>query len=468
MVSVALFACNPIKLNTVPSASATIYGNGGSAVVKGDYIYFANAYVDYNNLGINDNRYDEKSQQVIYGIYRVSVNEYGKVELDENDKPKNVEIVTYNIGGYAYSGLYICGDYLYYSTPYTTAEEDGSVTHGRVRFERVKLDGTNREIVYSCANYDEDSDYDIVYIDGTTYITIKDGSNALIVVKCRGNNIYKYTINSSVTSFAVYNQRDIVYGETLSDMYNYAYYTVKDSNDKYNMYRKKLDNLGSEELILNLQSDEIKLVSVQNERVYYTLDSKLFSVSYTHDNFVTKRYASISIEEGGSSSSTITSYQILEDRNMDLGIVAVYYDGSNYSLKLFNNSIKDLGISFSSSITLLGSQDGELYYQVSGDDSLYATSLSFNAVGVDVEVTAQEPREICPSFSMSGDNAKSKFDFDKDRIFVYSQVDGETNNKYLTMYMINNQYRDEDDNVIGHYVGVLSGEDYDLVHEDDE
>ena len=157
VVSLVLLACDPIRLNGVPKASATVYGNGGSAVVKDNYVYFANSYIDYDDLGINDNKYEASSGQVIHAIYRTTLNEFGKLNLDDDDKPQNVELVTYCIGGYAYSGLYICGDYLYYSTPYSSANNDGGVNKGNVRFERVKLDGTGREVIHNCTTYSSDS-----------------------------------------------------------------------------------------------------------------------------------------------------------------------------------------------------------------------------------------------------------------------------------------------------------------------
>lgn len=466
MVSIVLFACNPIKLSPLPNREATVYGNGGSAVVKDNYIYFANSYVDFSTIGINDNRYDAKSPQVIYGIYRAPLNKFGRVNVTDG-RPEKVELVSYNIGGYAYSGLYICGDYLYYSTPYSTVDESGTVTSGRVRFERVRLDGTERTIVYSCANYSSDCAYDIVYVGDTTYICIKNGDGSLVVVKCRGNNIYRYTISDSITSFAVFEQRDIKYGETLSDFYTYVYYSTKDSNDKYNLYRKKLDNSGDEELILGLQSSEISVVSVKNEKVYYTLDSRLYG-AYAYGNFISKRYSSVPAKNGGSDASSITSYLVLDDNNVEVGILGVYYDGSSYSMKVFSNAVSDLDISSSSAITLLGTLDGEVYYQVSGDQNLYVINLTYRIQGSNVSVTASSPRSIISSFQTSGDHAKSKFDFDKDRVFTYAQVDDVSTGKYLTMYMINNPYRDEEDNIKGQYVGVLSSADDALVYPDEE
>ena len=452
MISAVLFACDPIRLSPVPKATATVYGNGGSAVVKDDYLYFANAYIDMSTIGINDNKYDAGSEQIDYAIYRTKLGEDGKLNLDEDGKPKNVEIVTYNVGGYAYSGLYICGDYLYYSTPYTVANSDGSKTTGLVRIERVKLDGTKREIVYSISNFDTNSDYDIFYVDNITYIVILDSNKDLSIVKCKGGNINKYLkIASNVTSFKLYDQQDVGFGEELSENYKYVYYTTN-ANSTYSLYRRLLD-LSDETTRIDTSSSEIKLISVKNERVYYILDSKIYSTAFSASGFVKKLYSSVQTSD--STSFTIVDYIVLNDRNgMDAGVVGVYYDGTNYSFYVYNANETSLGLTYDAEITILFVENEEVYYQVSGDTSLYKFSLSFpgNVPTASAEIA------IVANFSMSGDNDKSKLDYDGDRIFVY-ETHNSSSLQYLTMYMITNPYLDDDGNPTGHYVGILSSAD---------
>ena len=48
--ALSVFGCGSFKLSGGPKATDTVYGNGSVAVVKGDYLYFTNAYLDYNNI----------------------------------------------------------------------------------------------------------------------------------------------------------------------------------------------------------------------------------------------------------------------------------------------------------------------------------------------------------------------------------------------------------------------------------
>ena len=439
-----LFACDPIKLRDVPAYNATVYGNGGSAVVKGDYIFFANAYIDMSTLTNNDNKYDAGSKQTLYAIYRA--------KLDEGE-PKHVEMLTFNVGGYAYSGLYICGEYLYYTTPYTQQDAGGQAKTGLMRFERVRLDGTGREVVHSVATYDSNSDYDIVYIDGSTYICFVDSAKKLSVIECRGGNTLKHiNVASDVTGMKLYEQNDIAYNEATADAYKYVYYTTKDSSNIYRLCRRTLK--GAEESdILDSSTDEITLVTVKNNRVYYVKGGILTSKGFGLAD-LTKTYSSISVNTASSATqNTITNYIVLDDDSE--GIVGVYYDGATYSLKAFKNSntsAVDLGIQSSSAITILATIDSDIYYQISGDNALYKTSLSFpNFVP-----TASEPVTVAPNFVMSGDNAKSKLDFDHYRFYVYESNNSSTE-KYLTMYMVSGApYLDESDNIVGQHIGKLA------------
>lgn len=451
MLSVALFACDPIRLSPVPSSTATVYGNGGSAVVKDGYIYFANAYIDMGTLGINDNKYDKGSAQTLYAIYRAKLDNAGKVKLDDDGVPTGVEIVTYNVGGYAYSGLYICGDYLYYSTPYARSNDSGETITGLVRFERVKLDGTGRETIYAVTNYDSTCDYDILYVNKIVYIVYTDTDKNLNIVKCKGGNVNKYlNIASDVESFRLYEQQNVVNEETLPDAYNYVYY-VTESNGRHSLCRKVLD-CSAEAQVLQSTSAEIKLISVKNSRVYYVMDSKIYSTAFPSTGAIDKCYSTSSVSE--STSNTIVDYVVLDDNNRDLGILGVYYDGSTYAMFVFNSTAENLNVTSSSKITLLATMDGDVYYQIADDNALYKRSLSFPSSHPELS----EAVVVAPNFSTYGDNDKAKLDYDIYRFYVYASHETSTN-KYLTMYMISNPYLDGDGEVVGQYIGKVDAND---------
>ncbi|NCB48080.1 MAG: hypothetical protein EOM55_00395 [Clostridia bacterium] len=468
--STILFACNAINLSGGPNTTETVYGNGGSAVVKGDYLYFANAYVDYTNLtSVNDNKYDSGSEFTIYGIYRTKLGTDGKVVLDDDGIPQNVEILSYNIGGYSYSGLYICGDYLYYSTPYTasTSGSDSEIKTGLVRFDRIKLDGTGHQEIYKTVSYSSDCDYNIVYVNGTTYIAVLDGDKNLVVVNCTNTNVENSTFATNVSSFAVFEQTNIKYGETIATANTYAYYVVQDDNENYLMFRKPLAGGDAQTMISS--SSEISIKTIKNGRVYYTLNNKLYST--VNGESEVKLYSQLTINsETSDTAGTIVDYIVLDDSigvNLDRGVLGIYYDGTNYSFRIYNGYDNGttstlLNVSVKNTTvrpTLVATQDSEFYFQMTDSDteneSLYMVEFELTYSSNKFNLTnLADPKIIATNFSGEV-NSTTLIDFDKERFFVYESED-ESNISYLKMYMINEpSYTDDDENLVGQYIGIL-------------
>ena len=458
--SFALFGCNSIKLQGGPSRDETVYGNGGSAVVKGDYLYFANAFVDYAQLGINDNVYDKdkNSNYATYAIYRTKLDHLGKVTLDEDGKPKGAEIITYNVGGYAYAGLYICGDYLYYTTPYSKDATSGETTTGLVRFERVKLDGTGHEILYSADDYSSESSYSIVYVDNITYIVVMNSSKDITLITCNGGNKRVDKIASSVTSYAVFEQKDITKTNQVAQINKYVYYTIKDSDDLYKIFRVSLTTR-EESVFYGPTSEEVVLKNVKNNRVYFLEGGKLYSMA--DESLGKVQYTALSFStDSSSTSNSINNYLIVDSsygNNLDRGVIGVFYDGSNYSLAYYNKGVtQELNISSDSSkkITLIATQENEFYYQIADDDALYKCVLNLDLVNGTYNIVDYDAGEkLADKFSTSVAST-TMLDFDKDRIYVYNKP-SEASIDYLTMFMLDSDvaYKDASNKLVGQYIG---------------
>ena len=465
--SIMLFACNAITLSGGPDANDTIYGNGGSAVVKGEYIYFANAFIDYNSLGINDNKYDDKSPQKIYGIYRAKLNNVGGVDLNEDGNREGAELLTYNVGGFAYSNIYIFGDYLYYATPYSQPVSSGSETKGLVRIDRVKLNGTGHEELYKISSYGADASFDLVEIDGSVYIVALDTNDKLVTVKVQGGNKQE-TINlDAITSFKVYEQNNIIIGNSINDFNKYVYYTKRlttsaGQEGDYVLCRRALS--GGSESQLYRSADEILVNCVKDGRVYFTVGGVLKSFDKTNINSQNpKVYTDLPVVSGDSG-AYLSDYLVIDGSvggNLDRGIVGVFYDGANYSLNYYNGSeLKPLNLDIedsTKSITLLATQGNEFYYQIADDTSLYKCVLNFDISTVTNSYTITDASSSVIAQEFSSDvNGNDMLDFDQDRIYVYYQGTGD-GKPYLNMYMINTNYAyldEETGNYICRYIGV--------------
>ncbi|MFI3228812.1 MAG: hypothetical protein R3Y23_01425 [Bacillota bacterium] len=124
----------------------TVTSNGGLAVTYGDYLYYINGYAGADV----DNTFGDVLKGAI-----------ARVELDANGDPiaeTNTIIVPKNVyNTVATSGLYIVGDYIYYSTPSIDKDSTGTAKTTAMWIMRTKVDGTDTEVI---AKFD---DYTAIY-----------------------------------------------------------------------------------------------------------------------------------------------------------------------------------------------------------------------------------------------------------------------------------------------------------------
>lgn len=455
--AVCLFGCGGFRLSGGPLATDTVYGNGGSVVVKGDYMYFANAFIDYNNIGKYENKYNEDASKQIYGIYRTKLNDFGLVSFNQDGIPQGAELMVPQVGGYAYSGLYICGDYLYYTTPYT-GDNAGTEVKGLISFDRVKLDGSEHQVIHTMTAYSSTCKYSINYIDGATYITIFDNDKNLQVIKAVGGNIIKYdgsnheVFAAGVETFATMTQTEITSLNEVENVNKYVYYTKVDANNVYTLYKKSLTNLDEQATPLANSQNAIKLVEVKNNRVYYIQDGMLLSNTFESDS---QAKICIPFEVKDSATTELVSYKILNDTigsgAIDRGVVIVYNDGTYYSVSITNGSNVKNCFYKDKQITVLNVLNDNIYFQVAEDEALYVYN-----------TTSSTETKLAKSFTTSVSDSLTMFDFDDERAFYFANAEGSNGNlKYLHMVSLNNNYsyKNADSEAVGKYIGLLDSSD---------
>ena len=69
-----------------PKADARVYGNGGLAVTKGDYLYFLNGYRTYADVTKEEKKLSNHENVVRGAIYRTKLSATGDLTVDENGK----------------------------------------------------------------------------------------------------------------------------------------------------------------------------------------------------------------------------------------------------------------------------------------------------------------------------------------------------------------------------------------------
>lgn len=446
MCAICLFGCGVAPLSGGPASSDNVVGNGGLAVVKGDYLYFANAYCDYETIKEGENKYDFNSSKKLYGIYRVKLNEDGIVDLDSDGFPLGAELMVPQVGGYSYSGLYIFGDYLYYTTPFT-GNKSGELVKGLITFERINLNRTGHKVLHTMTSYSSDCEYNINCIDNVVYITILDVDSNLVVVKDMGrDNVQVKTIATGIKNLCVFEQTSAVSSQ-LSDVNKYVYYT-KEANNVTTLYKKSLVNFNVAEQALMLSPNTLKPVCVKNNRVYFLEDGIL--KSSTFDSAAPTVYSSLSVADSSSDSSenSIISYYILNDTyggGVDRGILAVVNDGSNYVVKNYTPTGSEVVFDSEKQQTILYVNGSKIYYKLADDDALYC----YNNNTKQNFVVANEFNTTVK------DDETSVYDFDANRAYYFETINSDNQTKYLHVVELSaNGYKDADNNPVGHYVGV--------------
>ena len=114
-------------------ASAYAKSNGGFVTETKDYVYFIN--------GKTSNTASNSFGSVLKG----SVQRLKKTDLEAGNYANTqtvVPSVVYANSDNLNAGLYIYGDYIYYTKPSADRNADGEVLNGNLEFKRTKLDGT--------------------------------------------------------------------------------------------------------------------------------------------------------------------------------------------------------------------------------------------------------------------------------------------------------------------------------------
>ena len=423
-VTFVFASCSKPIFKDGPDSNAQVIGNGGMAVIKGEYLYFTNSFTSQEDVTVGANKYGK--DEPISAIYRTKLTN-GNITLDENGNPVGAELMVKQIGGFEQTNLYIVGDYLYYVTPKTLNDADKNAITGLLSFNRIKLDGSEQKEVYSTNQ--EASDYSIAYSGTTAYIFINIDNN-ITLVTC-DKKIKTSTFAEGVSEIILPS------GELASDFDKTVFYTKAVSiNDDGQLSGNKIMRKGindKDEQVALLNGQTFTLIANKNDRLYYTVDSILYS-----NNFNGK------LTQYGY--NTYSNYTILDDNNgVDKGVIATY-DSTDYnSIVLLNDvevsPIKLItdGITDSQTYTIITTTANDVIYYV--DNKVYKKNIYDDSTAIYVG-----------EFNLTIDS-NTYIDCDGERIFYFSQVE-ESNKTYYYLH-IANLIQDSE----GQFIGVLHQDD---------
>ena len=440
-----LTGCGNKGLQGGPVAEDTVYGNGGYVVRKGNYIYFANSY-STKTLSENDNEYGDET---LAAIYRAKLNNQGIVETDEDGKLQNVEILAKQIAGFNNSGIYIFGDYIYYATPKTLKVKSdigtSELLEGLVSFERIKLDGTGHKTLYSINTLGEDLKYSFNLVGNNVCLTVlnnKELTTVLIDVNKAKKKSTK-TLAENVTSVVFPTVENITSDYSVSNFDSYVYFTqtVTIDNGGYNGTRFAKVKLDGSKSVEKIEDNTTKtLVSVKNNRLYYTEDSILYS---TQDFEHNTQY----------SANSLTEYIVNQDsNNTDMGIVAllgnsmVYYRSYGEYTVLYEAQDGE-------TVKLLYIEDNKIFYTIG--NTLYSKEIYKSTYDANERNTAGYIHSTKVNIST---NETTAFDYEQNYIFYYNTVE-DSQGLYSYMHLVKHFATNEEGETFEQCVGVIDSSD---------
>lgn len=206
-------ACGNYKWNTVDKKDnyTKVTSNGGFLVQTDEYVYFIN--------GKTANTVDNTFGSVLKG----SVQRISKSDLNAGNYSSTQTIVPSVVySGQYNAGIYIYGDYIYYTTPSTQKDGSGNVLNGTLDFKRTKLDGseTDKKALWQCEN--NGVDYRYVEGNGKVYILYA-LSESLYGTSV--TNIHSINCETGENKLLAYNVTSYAF-DTKDPENPYAYYTM--------------------------------------------------------------------------------------------------------------------------------------------------------------------------------------------------------------------------------------------------
>ena len=198
-----------------------VVSNGGFAVEKGTYIYFING----KQSNTADNTYGEVVQGAIMRI--------AKTDLSARNY-QNVETVVPEIvhSGNNNGGIFVYGDYIYYSTPSSNKNSDGEIQNSEIVFKRAKLDGS--EVMKGGYATYKDNSIEYRYVpgeDGVVYLLYVAKDENLYGTSCI--NLHSVNTQTGEDKLLAYNVKSVMFDK--KDVTNQrVYYTMNVTDFKYN------------------------------------------------------------------------------------------------------------------------------------------------------------------------------------------------------------------------------------------
>lgn len=411
-------SCTEKGLKDNPPTDAKVISNGGMTVVKGDYLYYVNGYIDETTLTKDDNKYGDISRA---GIYRTKLVN-GQIVKDKDGFLENTDLVVSKIVGFSNGGFYIIDDYIYYATPYMNLDRDGNLQSNRVEFHRINIDGTNDETLFVTSQNEDNLDWSLYKIDNNVYLTTYVASKIIIYNTTTQKTVVEV---SDSTSYAFLDETDYHTGAVKDkEMHNYIYYTrAITSSDGLSV-----DYVGNAVCKVNIATGKITTLETSKNNTY--------TIKYVDESSVyySKKDTKINGNDLLFKKTIISSWNNSVEVQLSNAVYTNYYFcdfGDNLIIASDSNGTYVIENRVSTKVlntqqTILNVYGGYAYY--STENKLYRFNIRGQFVDGEIET------ELITDENKTHTIKNEKYiDFDNQRVYVFVDYTSEAgvSNTYL-------------------------------------
>ncbi len=272
-----LTACGGSKdLFTMPSGEVT--GNGGLVVQKGEYLYFVNGYKTADST-------TSANGNMVGALMVAKLDGNGNVVRNEDDLLNDAYYWTMSnkLCGFQATGLYIFGEYLYFTCQCEAQDSKLTWASDRVEFYRVKLNNSGSvEKVYTTEVNNQNTVYNFFETESGLYLLVYEKGTNLDHGEI-SNRLVRVNLNGKVSSVEV--GRDVSSAVIKSESQekpeeNIFYVTntkkANNSGSEYQIWKYNINN-NTKTSFSEKQDEEMTLKFVGSNFVYFEMADELDS-----------------------------------------------------------------------------------------------------------------------------------------------------------------------------------------------
>ena len=257
-------ACSDgVSLEGGPKVDDPVYSNNSKFTIqKGNYLYFTNGLLSYEELAEGDNDYGNVKNSA---IYRQKLDDKGNIELNEDGEKLKPELLASKVVGYENGGMYIYEDKLYFATPTNRRDRTGEIRYDLVDFYSINLDGSNPQRIYETSNLGGEG-FEFKFINHNNSLNLYTiESSELKMLNIAGNDVSgPFSISENIETFEFDIKKErILYTRELRD------------SDKYSSSKGNLlvsVNFGSDEenVLIRDNKHDYSIKAIIDNILYYT------------------------------------------------------------------------------------------------------------------------------------------------------------------------------------------------------